>query len=97
MEYFEAGMLICFGCSWPLNSTKSLRSHTAKGKSMAFEVLVLMGYICGVTGKFIGGHPNWVTVIYVLDLMMVTTDILLTLHNRRLDRERDREREVAAA
>ena len=88
-EIFEAGMLLCFGCSWPMNITKSIRAKTAKGKSLAFELFVLVGYICGITGKCISGSINWVFAIYILDLLMVTTDILLTLRNRRLDRRKE--------
>lgn len=88
-EIFEAGMLLCFGFSWPMNITKSLRAKTAKGKSLAFELFVLAGYICGVTGKCLSGHINWVFAIYVADLLMVTTDILLTLRNRRLDKRKE--------
>ena len=88
-EIFEAGMLLCFGCSWPMNITKSIRAKTAKGKSLAFELFVLVGYICGITGKCISGSINWVFAIYILDLLMVATDILLTLHNRRLDKRKE--------
>lgn len=88
-EIFEAGMLLCFGCSWPMNITKSIRAKTAKGKSLAFELFVLMGYICGITGKCISGSINWVFAIYILDLLMVATDILLTLRNRRLDKRKE--------
>lgn len=88
-EIFEAGMLLCFGCSWPMNITKSIRAKTAKGKSLAFELFVLVGYICGITGKCISGSINWVFAIYILDLLMVTTDILLTLRNRRLDKRKE--------
>lgn len=88
-EIFEAGMLLCFGCSWPMNITKSIRARTAKGKSLAFELFVLVGYICGITGKCISGSINWVFAIYVLDLLMVATDILLTLRNRRLDKRKE--------
>ena len=82
-------MLLCFGCSWPMNITKSIRARTAKGKSLAFELFVLVGYICGITGKCISGSINWVFAIYVLDLLMVATDILLTLRNRRLDKRKE--------
>lgn len=82
-------MLLCFGCSWPMNITKSIRARTAKGKSLAFELFVLVGYICGITGKCISGSINWVFAIYILDLLMVTTDILLTLRNRRLDKRKE--------
>lgn len=88
-EIFEAGMLLCFGCSWPMNITKSIRARTAKGKSLAFELFVLVGYICGITGKCISGSINWVFAIYILDLLMVATDILLTLRNRRLDKRKE--------
>ena len=88
-EIFEAGMLLCFGCSWPMNITKSIRAKTAKGKSLAFELFVLVGYICGITGKCISGSINWVCAIYILDLLMVATDILLTLRNRRLDKRKE--------
>ena len=33
-QVFEMIMLICFGLSWPFNITKSVRSRTAKGKSL---------------------------------------------------------------
>lgn len=82
-------MLLCFGCSWPMNITKSIRARTAKGKSLAFELFVLVGYICGITGKCISGSINWVFAIYILDLLMVATDILLTLRNRRLDKRKE--------
>lgn len=82
-------MLLCFGCSWPMNITKSIRAKTAKGKSLAFELFVLVGYICGITGKCISGSINWVFAIYILDLLMVATDILLTLRNRRLDKRKE--------
>ena len=82
-------MLLCFGCSWPMNITKSIRAKTAKGKSLAFELFVLVGYIFGITGKCISGSINWVFAIYILDLLMVATDILLTLRNRRLDKRKE--------
>ena len=36
-QVFEVIMLVCFGLSWPFNIAKSLRSRTAKGKSLWFE------------------------------------------------------------
>lgn len=43
VHVLEAGMLVCFGISWPFNIAKSLRSRTAKGKSVAFELLIIAG------------------------------------------------------
>ena len=70
---------------------KSLRSRTAKGKSIYFEVCIIVGYICGVIGKFIGGNITYVIAVYLLDICMVSIDLALTLRNRRLDRQRELE------
>ena len=32
----ESAMLVAFGAAWPANIIKSLKSRTAKGKSLAF-------------------------------------------------------------
>ena len=82
----EVLMLVCFGISWPFNIAKSLKSRTAKGKSVAFELCIIIGYVCGLAGKFIGGNVTYVVIVYVLDLLMVTTDLILTLRNKVLDR-----------
>ena len=83
-------MLVCFGISWPFNIAKSLRSRTAKGKSVAFELLIIAGYLCGLVGKFILGNLSYVVFFYIADILMVAADLALTLRNRRLDRERDK-------
>ena len=83
-------MLVCFGVSWPFNIAKSLRSRTAKGKSVAFELLIIAGYLCGLVGKIILGNLSYVVFFYIADILMVAADLVLTLRNRRLDRERDK-------
>ena len=77
-QAFEAIMLICFGISWPFNIAKSLKSRTAKGKSLQFEICVVVGYLFGIAGKFIGGNVTYVLAVYILDVLMVSTDIVLT-------------------
>lgn len=89
VHVLEAGMLVCFGISWPFNIAKSLRSRTAKGKSVIYEILVVVGYFFGLAAKIILGDVNYVMIFYIVDILMVTTDIVLTFSNRRLDRERD--------
>ena len=90
-QIFETCMLICFGLSWPFNIAKSLRSKTAKGKSMLFQIIVIVGYLMGLTGKFIGGNVTYVAVVYVLDILMVSFDLAITLRNHRLDKQREKE------
>lgn len=86
---FEMLMLICFGCSWPLSLMKSIRSKTAKGKSVLFQYAILLGYISGICGKFVSGNINYVLALYFINFFMVGADTLLYYRNRRLDRERD--------
>mgnify|MGYP004509608351 FL=1 len=90
VHVLEAGMLVCFGISWPFNIAKSIRSRTAKGKSVIYEILVVVGYFFGLAAKIILGDVNYVMIFYIVDILMVTTDIILTFRNRRLDRERDK-------
>ena len=54
---FEALMLIAFGCSWPASIAKSLRTKFVRGKSPAFMVIVLLGYVCGVIHKVLNPPP----------------------------------------
>ena len=86
----ETAMLVLFGLSWPFNIYKSWKSRTAKGKSILFEVFIISGYIFGLVGKFIGGNVSYVVVVYILDLLMVSTDLILTLRNKVLDKMEER-------
>ena len=96
-QVFEVLMLICFGLSWPFNITKSWKSRTARGKSLLFEVCIIVGYLCGLAGKFISGNITYVVAVYILDMLMVTTDLILTIRNKVLDRMEDKKREKALA
>lgn len=84
-QIFEVLMLLCFGISWPFNISKSWKSRTARGKSVLFEVCIVIGYLCGIAGKFITGNVTYVVAVYVLDLTMVSIDLVLTLRNKALD------------
>ena len=85
----ETIMIICFGLSWPNNVLKSLRSRTAKGKSLSFLLLVEIGYTAGIIGKIITHTYNLATVFYFINFAMVMTDIILYFRNAKLDRERE--------
>ncbi len=94
VQICEMIMLICFGLSWPANISKSLRSRTAKGKSVLFEIMIIIGYCVGLAGKFIGGNVNYVVIFYIADILMVGTDLVLTFRNIKLDKEREKENEA---
>ncbi len=85
-EVFEMIMMICFGLSWPLSVYKSYKSRTAKGKSLLFEVFIVIGYISGIIGKIITGNITYVCVFYLINIAMVSIDIGLYFRNVRLDR-----------
>jgi ABC-type multidrug transport system permease subunit len=84
-QILEAGMVICFGISWPVNIAKSIKSKTAKGKSLVFLLFVLFGYICAICGKIISDNINWVFWFYVVNMIMVSLDIVMYFINRKRD------------
>ena len=93
-ELLEITMIVSFGASWPLNVIKSYKARTAKGKSPGFLCLVLFGYIAGIASKLLNpvymanfAGKWYVLFFYVLNFLMVGTDFLLYLRNRRLDKE----------
>ena len=49
----EAFMLICFGLSWPMSLYKNIKAKTAKSMSLQFTLLIIIGYIAGITAKII--------------------------------------------
>ena len=87
-EILEIIMIVSFGCSWPLNVLKSWKARTTKGKSLAFLVLILFGYICGITSKLLAPTFKWyVLFFYVLNFLMVLTDFIIYWRNHKLDKE----------
>lgn len=88
MSLFEIIMLVCFGAAWPLQLYKSIVSRTAKGKSVLFSYVVIVGYAAGIAHK-IFYYYDAVIWLYVLNLLMVTADLLLYYRNVRLDKLRE--------
>ena len=58
----ETVMLVCFGFSWPLNVMKAYKAKTAKGTSLPFILLIVAGYIAGITAKVITDQINYVLI-----------------------------------
>lgn len=77
MSYFEIVMLVCFGASWPISLTKTIRTKNPVGKSVMFMYLVLIGYVSGALNK-IYGHWDNVFWLYIVNGAMVAADIVLT-------------------
>lgn len=92
-ELFEIIMILSFGASWPMNVVKSWKARTAKGKSLMFLLLILFGYVAGITSKFINeaymaqfAQKWYVLVFYFLNFIMVGIDAVLYFRNKRLDK-----------
>ena len=93
-DLFEALTIFCFGLSWPISIRKSYIARTAKGKSLFFEVFLLVGYAFGIARKIIqvsvmdaGGFLFYLSFFfYVLNFIMVGADLLMYVRNKRLDR-----------
>ena len=85
-EILETIMLICFGLSWPINVYKNIRARTAKSMSLGFILLIIVGYIAGITAKILMGRINYVLAVYVLNLAIVTVNLVVYFINRNLDK-----------
>ena len=61
---------------------------TAKGKSFLFLLFIWTGYVFGVCSKLVSGNITYVFIFYVLNLVMVSIDVVLYFINRMRDRNR---------
>ena len=84
MSIFEIVMLVCFGAAWPFSIYKSYRSKNNKGKSVIFLFIILTGYLAGILHKVLFNF-DMVIVLYGINFVMVSIDILLYFRNRRYD------------
>lgn len=91
-ELLEIIMIVSFGASWPMNVMKSYKARTAKGKSLGFLCLIEFGYVAGIIGKLMNDAymadfaGKWyVLFFYVLNFLMVGTDLILYFRNKKLD------------
>ena len=84
---FESVMLICFGLSWPLNVIKAYKARTTKGTSLPFILLIITGYIAGITAKLVSGQINYVLAVYLLNLVIVSMNVAVYIRNAALDRK----------
>lgn len=99
VDLLEALTIFCFGLSWPISIRKSWVSRTAKGKSLFFELFLLVGYACGIAKKIIesaglfGVTPKtgFIFVLsfffYILNFVEISIDVALYFRNRKLDKE----------
>ena len=93
-ELMEAFTILCFGLSWPISIRKSFISKTAKGKSLFFEVFLLIGYAFGICRKMIQFSMLGCTgaifflsfFFYILNFIEISIDVGLYFRNCRYDK-----------
>lgn len=90
-EILETIMLICFGFSWPMSVYKNIKAKTAKSMSLGFIVLIITGYLAGIAAKIVSANYSYVLVVYVINLLMVSTNLVVYFINRGHDRRREAE------
>ena len=84
-EVLESIMLICFGLSWPVSVVKNIKAHTAKSMSLPFILLIITGYIAGISAKIINHNYSYVLVIYFFNLFVVSMNVVVYFINRNYD------------
>lgn len=83
----ETIMLICFGISWPMTVIKNIKAKSAKGMSLPFILMICSGYIAGIAGKIISGDFSiFVMAVYVINLVIVSSNIVIYFINKHYDR-----------
>ena len=96
-EILEVIMIVSFGASWPLNVIKSYKARTTKGKSLAFLLLILFGYVAGIVSKFVNeayiaqiGQKWYVLFFYFLNFIMVSIDLAMYVRNYHIDKQNEK-------
>jgi len=79
-------MLVCFGFAWPTAIYKSIKSKSIEGKSLLFIYVVIAGYLFGILHKLIFSF-DFVVILYVINLLMVFTDLLLYYRNKKISKK----------
>lgn len=86
-ELLESTMLVCFGLSWPMNLAKNIKARSARNMSLQFILLIITGYVAGITAKIYTHRFNYVLAVYLLNLVIVSANVVVYFINRRYDRQ----------
>ena len=91
----EMMMVVCFGISWPLNISKAWKSKSTNGISLPFYLLIWVGYVFALLGKFVSIHLNapnpwymtvpWYVMIFYINGIHIDTNMLILNYHQPLD------------
>lgn len=85
-ELLECMMLLCFGFSWPLNVYRNFKSCSTKGMSLAFILLIIAGYVAGITAKIITQNFSYVLIVYFFNLAVVSLNVIIYFRNKKMEK-----------
>ena len=94
-QLLEATMLLCFGISWPISLVKNIRAKTAKATSVWFILLIMTGYVAGITAKLISHATGYILAVYFLNLAVVSCNLAVWFVNHARDRREEKNRKGA--
>ena len=55
---------------------------------MPFIILIITGYVAGITAKILTNQINYVLIAYILNLAIVSINVVVYLRNYTLDKKR---------
>ena len=61
---------------------RTYRAKRVDGKSPMFSIIVIVGYVCGIAAHLVEGTKLWLVPVYLLDILLVSTDLALYFHYR---------------
>ena len=85
----ETIMLICFGFSWPLNLIKTYKSKTSQSTSLAFILLIIAGYIAGITAKIVTHQISYELNAYLQNLAILLLNLMVKYNTKSFKKKTD--------
>ena len=70
-----------------LASHWAYKAKTAKGTSLPFILLIIIGYIAGITAKLVTNQINYVLIVYLINLAIVSANVVVYFRNVALDKK----------
>ena len=80
----EESMLFCFGFAWPFNIYKAYKARSNTGKSLLFSIVIWTGYLLGILYKAFSPNTDFVLLLYIINIIMVSIDIGLYCRNKAI-------------
>ena len=83
-QFSEFCMLFAFGFSWPFAIHRTYRAKRVDGKSPAFMMIVLLGYVGGICARLLDSiaENDWLAFVYALDMTLGSTELKVDLKYR---------------